>query len=224
MLADLLDRLEARYGALAAAGPDEPYRLLIWLNCGYPASDAACAKGFASLQAAIGLAPAAILGANEAALAEALRPGGMVPELRAQRLKTIAARAGELDNLLGAIEDSRRGLTSFATIGEAAADRILLFCGLALLAVAPSGALHVPLRLGYGTEHKDWGKTYASVRDSLAAELPMDFQARQRAYLLLKAHGQATCKATRPRCADCPLTAACGYFQAVAAPAALSPG
>jgi len=90
--------------------------------------------------------------------------------------------------------------------------------------VAPGGALQVPLRLGLGEEVKDWGKTYASVRQALTEALPAEFAPLQRAYLLLKAHGQALCKRSRPLCEDCPLTAECVYFREVVAPAALNPG
>lgn len=230
MLATLLDRLEALYGELSPVGPTDPYVLLIWLNSGYPASDSACAKGFAALEARIGVAPEAILAASSADLAQALSAGGMVPELRAERLKQIAAQVrdrydGDLAAALhGPVDEARRVLKRFPTIGEPAADRILLFCGLAAVAVAPGGGLQVPLRLGLGAEVKDWGKTYASVRDALAAALPADVQALQRAYLLLKAHGHEVCKRARPLCEDCPLTADCAYFQEVVAPAALSPG
>ena len=230
MLADLLDRLEARYGAPSHEGPTEPFRLLVWLNCGYPASDAACARGFAAVEAAIGVTPGAILAADTATLTDALRAGGMIAEQRAERLKVIARRVSEefggdlAAALTGPVEASRRRLTSFPTIGEAAADRILLFWGLAPVAVAPAGALQVPLRLGYGVEVNDWGKTYRSVRDALEAELPAEFAPRQRAYLLLKTHGQATCKRAAPVCRECPLTDDCRYFQQVVAPAALSPG
>src|SRR6185437_11620338 len=92
MLGRLLDRLEALYGELSPVGPRDPYRLLVWLNCGYPASDSACAKGYAALEARIGVSPEALLAAPSRELAQALAAGGMVPELRAERLKQIAAR------------------------------------------------------------------------------------------------------------------------------------
>jgi endonuclease-3 len=225
MLARLIDELERAYGPLTSVAPAEPYAALVWLNCGYPASDEACARGFAALTARFDIAPEALLAADAAALAETLQAGGMIPDIRAQRLKQIAALADGLDAVLaGPLPEARKALTRFPTIGEAAADRILLFAGIAPLAVVPAGGLQVPLRLGYGAEAKDWGRTYRSVRDALAAELPPDFPTRQRAYLLLKAHGQAICKRSAPRCERCPLTADCRYFQMVVAPAALSRG
>jgi endonuclease III len=42
--------------------------------------------------------------------------------------------------------------------------------------------------------------------------VPEKFDARIRAYLLLKRHGQALCKRTRPKCSECPVSASCAYF------------
>jgi endonuclease III len=34
-----------------------------------------------------------------------------------------------------------------------------------------------------------------------------------RAYLLIKRHGQELCKASRPKCEQCPVTSDCNYFR-----------
>lgn len=215
MLPTLIERLEQTYGPQAWLGPTNPYDFLVWLNCGYPPSDAACAAGYRSLASAIGTTPEAILGSEDTTLEAALASGGMVPELRARRLKKIAGRAGDLVGLPArTVADARKVLATFPTIGASAADRILLFCGLAPLTVVPSGALHVMLRLGYGEEVKDWGKTYASIRDAAAAELPTDISALQSAYLLMKAHAQGLCRKSKPRCSECALRSDCLWYKA----------
>ena len=91
-LSELLDTLELSYGPQEPNWPTDPYLFLVWWHCGYPASDAACAKGWKSLTASIGVTPEALLAASPDALTTALKPGGMVPELRATRLKEIALR------------------------------------------------------------------------------------------------------------------------------------
>jgi endonuclease-3 len=215
MLPALIERLEQTYGPQAWLGPTTPYDFLIWLNCGYPPSDPACAAGYVSLASAIGTTPEAILGSEETTLTAALASGGMVAQLRARRLKEIAGRAEDLVGLPDRpLADSRKLLATFPTIGASAADRILLFCGLASLTVVPSGALHVMLRLGYGEEVKDWGKTYSSIRDAAAAELPMDISGLQRVYMLLKAHAQGLCRKSKPRCLECALRSDCVWYQA----------
>ena len=72
--------------------PTEPYEFLVWWHCGYPASDAACERGWKSLTTITGMEPEKLLAVPMPKLAAALKPGGMVPELRALRLKEIAAR------------------------------------------------------------------------------------------------------------------------------------
>src|SRR5579872_4839150 len=91
-IGELLGRLESFYGEQEPGWPTDPYLFLVWWHCGYPASDAACAKGWASLNQSVGIEPRKILAAGTAALAQALKPGGMVPELRALRLLEIAER------------------------------------------------------------------------------------------------------------------------------------
>lgn len=47
-------------------------------------------------------------------------------------------------------------------------------------------------------------------------EVPETFDARTRAYLLLKHHGQEICKRTKPRCEKCPVRSNCCFFAAFA--------
>src|SRR3954470_20252308 len=91
-LSQVLDKLEKFYGPQHADWPTDPYLFLVWWHCGYPASDVACARGWASLQSAVGVDPASLLAAPASKLTAALKAGGMVPEVRAQRLKHIADR------------------------------------------------------------------------------------------------------------------------------------
>src|SRR5580658_3511528 len=74
---EILDRLEAHYGPQEPHWPTEPYEFLVWWHCGYPASDAACARGWDSLRRATGIEPRQLLAASPAKLASALKPGGM---------------------------------------------------------------------------------------------------------------------------------------------------
>ena len=88
----------------------------------------------------IGIEPEQLLTASPANLASALRRGGMVPELRAVRLKEIAARVkdefgGDLRAaLVGPIAQVRKILKEFPSIADPGADRILLFAGIAPVA------------------------------------------------------------------------------------------
>jgi len=54
---EILDVLETHYGRQTATWPTEPYEFLGWWHCGYPASDAACERGWEALMRAVGVTP-----------------------------------------------------------------------------------------------------------------------------------------------------------------------
>jgi hypothetical protein len=89
-LPELLETLEAIHGPQVPNWPTDPWLFLVWWHCGYPASDKACAKGWKSLTARFTADPDTMLADNPSQLALAIKPGGMVPELRAMRLGTFA--------------------------------------------------------------------------------------------------------------------------------------
>ena len=215
---EILDQLEAHYGPQQSSWPTDPYEFLVWWHCGYPASDNACAKGWVSLTKQIGIEPQQLLAATPKKLGETLRSGGMVPELRAIRLKEIAARVqdqfgGELRAALaGPIAQARKILKSFPNIADPGADRILLFAGIAPIAAIPSNCPHVLVRILHGRERENYGVTYREAQEAIEAEVPRSFDARTRAYLMLKRHGQELCKRTKPKCPQCPVRTHCAYF------------
>ena len=89
-LDEVLRELEKLYGPQKLAGPNDPYEMILFVNCTYPATDAKCAKGFDALKREVGLPPDAILAAPKSRFAKLLRVGGIFPEERAVRLKEIA--------------------------------------------------------------------------------------------------------------------------------------
>jgi endonuclease-3 len=217
-IAKLLDDLESFYGLQEPSWPTDPYLFLVWWHCGYPASDNSCAKGWASLTQSVGTTPEKLLTATPEKLAAALKPGGMVPELRALRLKEIAIRvngqfAGDLRNaLLGSPDKARKELKKFPNIADPGADRILLFAHIAPIAAVPSNCPHVLVRILLGRERENYGVNYREAQDAIESQTPSAFDARIRAYLLLKHHGQATCKRTNPKCDNCPVNSKCAFF------------
>lgn len=191
----------------------------MWWYCGYPASDDRCAKGWSSLTRTVDIDPETLLRRPAPKLAAALKPGGMVPELRAQRLKEIAMRVRDLYGgdvraaLAGPLAAARKVLKSFPSIGDPGADRILLFAGIAPLAAVPSNCPHVLVRILFGLERENYGVNYREAQSRIVAEVADNFEARQRAYMLLKRHGQEICKAKTPKCGECPVSGECAYFQ-----------
>ena len=217
-IAKLLDDLESFYGPQQPSWPTDPYLFLVWWHCGYPASDLTCAKGWASLTKSVGVTAEDLLAATPEKLTDALKAGGMVPELRALRLKEIAMRVqdqlgGDLRNALtGSIDQVRRELRRFPNIAAPGADRILLFAHIAPIAAVPSNCPHVLVRILLGRERENYGVTYREAQQVIQSEIPATFDARTRAYLLLKHHGQTTCKRTNPKCDQCPVSAKCAFF------------
>ncbi|MGC1492491.1 MAG: hypothetical protein WA798_14050 [Candidatus Acidiferrum sp.] len=228
--AKILEGLEKLYGKQRPTGPGDPYEMILFVNCGYPATDASCTKGYEALKREVGTSPEKILATPKAKLAAATKAGGMAPELRADRLKAIAEMVGEefggdlkwsLRRLLEGdrrhaeegIRLAKKALKEFPVIGEPGADKILLFAGLAPVAAVPSACPGVPQRIFFGEENKNYGAGYRAAREGLEAELPEEFGARQRAYLLLKRHGQEICKRTKPKCELCPVSKMCAYFR-----------
>lgn len=218
-LAKLLDRLEKCYGKPKPPYPVDPYEMLLHRNCGYPQSDDRCDKGFRALKENVGLQPSRILAISDKKLTEAMRAGGMVPELRARRLKEIAARVesefgGDLRAIMKQpLPQAKKALKKFPTVGDPTAEKILLFTKTAPVAAVPSNCIHVLPRLGFGEEQKNYAATYRSAQEALRSELPEDCSVLLRAYLLIKRHGQELCKASRPKCEECPVSSDCPYFQ-----------
>lgn len=226
-LSKILDHLEKFYGqpkAPRAILPNlsrgaDPYEMLLYTNCGYPATDAACTKGFETLKKEVGLQPDDILGATDAKLTEVFRGTGMMPEKRVMRIREIAARVkhefgGKLGEALKRpLPEARKALKTFPTIGDPGADKILLFTRTAPVAAVPSNSVEVAVRLISGTTLKDYRQNYKEAQEILRAGVPEEYGALIRAYLLLKQHGQEICRPARPRCEDCPVSPLCAYFR-----------
>jgi endonuclease III len=229
-LAEVLDGLEEQYGEQKAVGPSDPYEMILFVNCGYPATDASCTKGYEALKREVGTQPEEILVAPKAKLSKWMRLGGIVPELRAERLKSIARLVNEefggdlmwsLEKLIKqgeggpdeGIRRAKKALKEFPVIGEPGADKILLFAGLAPFAAVPSACVEVPQRILFGESDKNYSRGYRAAQEAMSAVLPEKFEVRRRAYLLLKRHGQEICKRTKPKCEVCPVSGMCSFFQ-----------
>lgn len=101
-------------------------------------------------------------------------------------------------------------LKRFPGIGAPGAEKILMFCGALPVLALESNGLRVLLRLGHGREEpKNYAKTYRSVREALAADLPSDAAWLARAHQLLRRHGQEICRNTDPDCGACNLAERC---------------
>lgn len=181
-VAAVLDRLESFYGRQEPGWPVEPYEFLFWWHCGYPASDLTCGKGWEALKRTVGTEPPRILAAPQAKLAAAVKAGGMVPELRAMRLKQIAQRmmhefGGDLRaGLCGPAGEVRKALKKFPGIADPGADRILLFGQLQPVAAVPSNCPQVLVRIELGLERENYGVNYRDAQKLIEEQIPEQFE------------------------------------------------
>ena len=217
----IVGALKKRYGT--PAPPLSSRDPLAWLYLealAYLRPEQERLEAFRALRDRVGLAPRSVRKAHLPLLTEICRIGGIVPELRAKRLREIAALAlDEFDGQLAIVlswdyAKARRALQKFPMIGESGADRILMLCGFPGVLGFQSNEHRTLNRLGYGEELKNYSKSYRLTRDAAQAELPKRNAALVEASLLLRVHGQETCKSSAPRCVECPVTAACAWFAA----------
>jgi endonuclease III len=218
-LDEILDALESFHGRQAPHFPTDPYSFLVWWHCGYPPSDERCSRGWESLNEKVGVRPDELQSATASRLARALAAGGMVPELRATRLKAIAERVtqefgGDLRSALArlSLAKARAGLKEFPGIGNPGADRILLFGGIAPVPAVPSSCPQVIVRILSGRVPQEYDATWREAQRLIEAQVPHTFEALMRAWLLLSQHGRVLCKRTNPKCSACPVAGRCAYF------------
>jgi endonuclease III len=217
---DQLDALEAFHGPQTPCWPLDPYEFLIWWHCGYPASDATCSKGWTSLQQRVGVSPDLLLKAKPATVRLALKAGGLIPELRTERVGLIASVVvrqfnGDLARAFRKMQpgEVRGALKKLPGIADPGADRIMLFGGLSAIAAVPSNATQVAVRMQLGPPSNSYRKNYLDGQKLIESAVPSSFEARQRAFLLLKIHGQSLCKRSTPDCGACPVAATCAFHK-----------
>jgi endonuclease-3 len=135
------------------------------------------------------------------------------------RLKEIAERVqkefgGDLTAALKALPLAkvRAALRKFPNIADPGADRIILFGGISPVAAVPSNTTQVLVRIRLGQERQNYGRNYKEAQKIIEIETPATFDARIRAFLLLKSHGQQLCKRVDPKCDQCPVASSCAFL------------
>ncbi len=103
------------------------------------------------------------------------------------------------------------GLRSFQASPTLVRIAFLLFGKVEPVAAVASNCPHVLVRIQLGLERENYGVTYREAQAQIETEIPKQFYARQRAFLLLKGHGQTLCKRSKPKCGECLLRLHCAY-------------
>jgi endonuclease-3 len=220
-LAKLVARLEEHYGKQIPPPPRNAFELVLWEKVAYLADDAKRAKAFDALRRRVGLTPVAILDADLSILREIAALGGSVAVIeRAQRMRDAAELViGEFDGDLGnatrlPIRDAKRALKKIYGIADPGAERILLLTRAHKCFPLESNGLRTLVRVGYGVDHKNYTTMYRGAIDAATPELVDDFDWLIGAHLVLRHHGQETCKTGAPRCAGCPVRSDCAFGRA----------
>ncbi len=218
--------LRKLYGKPKPPAVTHPFEQILWENVAYLANEDRRAEAFAMLRQKVGLEPKKILAAPAGALHEIGRRG-ILPGNSAAKLREIAEIAvsdfdGDLRPVLKLpLKEARKALRKFPSIGDPAAEKILLFARSHPVFSMDSNILRVLLRLGYGKDEKSYSASYRSAREAVSPELPKDSDGLIEAYQLLRRHGQELCKRSRPLCEACPLRRGCAYYRSLAAGSSL---
>jgi endonuclease-3 len=216
-LNEILVRLEQHYGKPAASPVSGPLEMILWENIAYLVNDARRKSTFESFKKQIGVAPQQVFNASLGNLKKALKDGGIILDQRVDKLSSIGKIVmeefgGNLNQVLDFPTDkAKKALQLFPGVGEPVAEKILLFCRRLPVLALESNGLRSLLRLGFGSEYKNYRATYRSVQDAVKPELIDDYEWLIHAHQLLRIHGQELCKRNKPRCHMCPLLTLCKY-------------
>jgi hypothetical protein len=192
----LLDRLEQASGPADPVPSTDGWELVLAENIGYLVSDQHRWQALAALRAEVGLAPDQILTAPQDALRAVVV--GASPAERVRRLRRCAELA-----LAGAPWHAYPG------IGRPGTDRIDLFTGTRAVLALDANGLRVLTRLGFGAPARSYSASYTRAQATASQHLPLTTPALQRAYQLLRRHGQDVCRRKDPSCASCPIASDC---------------
>jgi endonuclease III len=216
-LTQVVAQLRKFHGAPPLPLVTDPFEQVLWENVAYLADDEKRATAFSALRKTVGLGPKDILKAKPEKLLAVTRMGGMVPELRAQRLRQSAEIVqtllrGELNAALDeSLPQAKKTLQRFPTIGEPGAEKILMFAEKYPVLGLESNGLRVLLCLGFAEEQKSYSASYRVIKNAISGQLPKHCKSLIVVHQLLRKHGQELCKRSRPLCDQCPLNNVCAY-------------
>jgi hypothetical protein len=192
----LLDRLEEAGGPADPVPSADGWELVLAENVAYLVDDQRRWQALADLRRVVGLDPEQILAAPSALLVGVV--AGARPAERAERLRRCAELA-----IAGA------PWRAYPGIGAPGQDRIDLFTGSRPVLALDANALRVLTRLGYAEPTRSYATGYRQAQAAASVRLPAEVPPRQRAYQLLRRHGQAVCRRKEPACASCVIAGDC---------------
>ena len=213
-LARLIDTL-VRHDGEPPAPLSDPYAIVLHEVAGYLIPDERRDDVYLRL-VALAPSPAALLGAHPGELLAIARDGGMRPEERVERWRTVAEITleeadGDLIGTLRALPlpRAKKLLARYPLIGTPGVDRILLFAGIAAVPSVDSNGLRVLERYGAIAKGQAYARAYREACAALAGTFGEDVARLRRAYTVLRRLGKTICRNARPECPRCPVAKTC---------------
>jgi endonuclease III len=208
MIGSVLDRLRERYGPPRRHRALPPLDELVLTILSQNTSDTNCERAYAAMRARFPTW-ARVRDADPAELEDVLRPGGLAAQ-KAPRIQAVLRELSTgggppaLDWAAGLEPEAAiERLTRLPGVGPKTASCVLLFSlGVPVMPV-DTHVHRVAGRLGLIPAAMSADAAHAHLTALVPAERMLE------AHLLLIAHGRATCRAQRPRCAECPLLDLC---------------
>jgi len=171
-------------------------------------ADINTARAFEALSKRFEITPEVLAKAELGQIEDAIRISGLYKS-KAKTIKQAAITILEKYNgtlrlvLSLPLEEARKILMQFPGVGPKTADVVLLFSASQPTIPVDTHVNRVAKRLGFASENGD----YEAVRRSLQSLYePSKYFA---VHLLLIAHGRRCCKARKPLCDECPVSAEC---------------
>src|SRR5712691_11398313 len=159
-LSPVVDALRKQYGRPKPPTVTDPLEQVLWENVAYLANDQRRAQAWKRFKREVGTKPPQILAAPREKLMGIAR-AGITPSNSAEKLRETAAIAldlfgGNLKPVLKLpLQEAKKALRKFPSIGEPGAEKILLFAGSHPVLALDSNGLRVLLRLGFGKEDRN---------------------------------------------------------------------
>jgi endonuclease-3 len=207
-----LVKLQQFYGTLSAP-PRDPFILFVWEVLSAHSTPRKTDAALNTLKRLRALTPDSLWKAPPAKLEEAVRQAGPYLEQRLGALRTgaeIFRRSPKLPaTIRGPLPAARRALKPLPQLGEAGAQRMLLFAADHPLLPVDARVNRVGVRLGYAPSGQDFRRSARAVQRAMTAELQPGADRFRRAFLYLSHHGGSTCTEREPHCSVCPILAGC---------------
>jgi endonuclease-3 len=208
----LLSRLRRFYGLLPAP-PRDPFAIFLWEALSVRTTPARRDAALGALKRLRVLTPDAMWRAPQKKLADAVALAGPYQEQRLRALRIgvdLFRRSPTLPAVIrGPLGPARRALKPFPHLGDAYAQRMLLFAADRCVLAVDAHVSRVGRRLGYGQGSDGARKSSRSVQRALSRELAHDADGFRRASVYLSHHALATCTERDPHCHVCPLLQDC---------------